>query len=66
MGSFDILFSRNMLIYFDDVFRVAAMKRFSQLLKADGRLFLGHADIVPKNEWFTKHGFGSSCYYSKS
>jgi len=65
MGSFDIVFSRNMLIYFDDDFRVAAMKRFSQLLKADGRLFLGHADIVPQNEWFTKNGFGSSCYYSK-
>ena len=66
MGSFDIVFSRNMLIYFDDDFRVSAMKRFSQLLKQDGRLFLGHADIVPKNEWFEKNGFGSSCYYSKS
>ncbi len=66
MGSFDIVFSRNMLIYFDDDFRVASMKRFSQLLKSDGRLLLGHADIVPKNEWFIKHGFGSSCYYSKS
>ena len=66
MGSFDIVFSRNMLIYFDDDFRVAAMKRFSQLLKSDGRLFLGHADIVPKNEWFVKNGFGSSCFYSKS
>ncbi len=66
MGNFDIVFSRNMLIYFDDDFRVAAMKRFAQLLKGDGRLFLGHADIVPKNEWFVKNGFGSSCYYSKS
>ena len=66
MGNFDIVFSRNMLIYFDDDFRVSAMKRFSQLLKPDGRVFLGHADIVPPNEWFTKHGFGSSCYYSKS
>ena len=66
MGSFDIVFSRNMLIYFEDDFRVSAMKRFSQLLKPDGRVFLGHADIVPANEWFTKHGFGSSCYYSKS
>jgi len=65
MGNFDIVFSRNMLIYFDDDFRVAAMKRFSQLLKQDGRLFLGHADIVPQNEWFIKNGFGSSCYYSK-
>jgi chemotaxis protein methyltransferase CheR len=65
MGSFDIIFSRNMLIYFDDEFRVATMKRFNQLLKSDGRVYLGHADIVPKNEWFDKNGFGSSCYYTK-
>ena len=54
-----------MLIYFDDDFRVSTMKRFSQLLKNDGRVYLGHADIVPKNEWFEKNGFGSSCYYTK-
>jgi len=65
MGSFDIIFSRNMLIYFDDEFRVAAMKRFAQLLKPEGRLYLGHADIVPENKWLNKHGFGSSCYYTK-
>lgn len=66
LGNFDIVFSRNMLIYFDDDFRVASMKRFNQLLKNDGRLYLGHADIVPQNEWFKKNGFGSSCYYTKS
>ena len=65
MGNFDIIFSRNMLIYFDDDFRVAALKRFSKLLKDDGRVFLGHADFVPSNEWLFKHGFGSSCYYAK-
>ena len=65
MGSFDIIFSRNMLIYFDDDFRVKTMEKFNQLLKNDGRVYLGHADIVPKNEWLEKHGFGSSCYYTK-
>lgn len=65
IGKFDIIFSRNMLIYFDEEFRVATMKRFSQLLKDDGRLYLGHADIVPKNEYFVKNGYGSSCYYTK-
>lgn len=65
MGTFDIIFSRNMLIYFDDDFRVSSMKKFNQLLKNDGRVYLGHADIVPKNEWFIKNGFGSSCYYTK-
>ena len=66
LGSFDIVFSRNMLIYFDDDFRVKTMQRFHQLLKSDGRVYLGHADIVPKNEWLQKNGFGSSCYYTKS
>lgn len=65
IGNFDIIFSRNMLIYFDDDFRVSAMKRFNQLLKNNGRVYLGHADIVPKNEWLEKNGFGSSCYYTK-
>ena len=66
IGKFDIIFSRNMLIYFDKEFRVATIKRFSQLIKDDGRLFLGHADIVPKNEYFVKNGYGSSCYYTKN
>ena len=66
MGTFDIIFSRNMLIYFDDDFRVATMKRFNQLLQNNGRVYLGHADIVKKNEWLNKNGFGSSCYYTKN
>ncbi|WP_024955414.1 CheR family methyltransferase [Sulfurospirillum arcachonense] len=65
MGHYDIIFSRNMLIYFDEEFRVKTMKRFNQLLKDEGRIYLGHADIVPKDESFVKHGFGSSCYYTK-
>lgn len=64
-GKFDIIFSRNMLIYFDEEFRLEAMKRFHELLKSQGRVYLGHADIVPENDMFEKHGFGSSCYYTK-
>ncbi|MBE0492124.1 MAG: protein-glutamate O-methyltransferase CheR [Sulfurospirillum sp.] len=65
LGKFDIIFSRNMLIYFDDLFRVAAMKRFYEILKPDGRVYLGHADIVPENEFFIKYGYGTNCYYTK-
>lgn len=66
MGKYDILFSRNMFIYFDEEFRLEAAKRFAALLKPQGRMYLGHADIVPDNQWLTKHGFGSHSYYSLS
>lgn len=64
-GQYDIIFSRNMLIYFDEDFRLQAMKRFVSLLKPEGRIYLGHADIIPHNDFLEKHGFGSSCYYTK-
>lgn len=64
MGAFDILFSRNMLIYFDEDTRLKAAQRFAQLLKPSGRLYLGHADIVPPNSSLTKSGYGSSSYYT--
>ena len=44
LGKFDILFSRNMLIYFDDKEKEVCFDRFTDLLKEDGYLFLGHAD----------------------
>lgn len=65
IGTFDIIFSRNMLIYFDDEFRLKTIERFAKLLKADGKLFLGHADIVPENRFFEKHSDHRLSYYSK-
>ena len=65
VGTFDIIFSRNMLIYFDDDFRLKTMERFSKLLKSDGKLFLGHADIVPENRFFEKHSDHRLSYYTK-
>ena len=65
IGTFDIIFSRNMLIYFDDEFRLKTIERFARLLKPTGKLFLGHADIIPENGFFEKHSDHRLSYYSK-
>ena len=65
LGKYDIVFSRNMLIYFDDDFRLKAIERFANLLKPEGKLFLGHADIIPDNNYFTKHTEHRLSYYVK-
>jgi len=65
LGKYDIVFSRNMLIYFDDDFRLKAIERFANLLKPEGKLFLGHADIIPENNFFVKHTENRLSYYVK-
>lgn len=65
LGKYDIIFSRNMLIYFDDDFRLKTIERFASLLKPEGKLFLGHADIIPDNNYFTKHTDHRLSYYVK-
>ena len=49
LGSFDIIFSRNMLIYFDDNDKEKSIQIFHKLLKPNGILFLGHADANKMN-----------------
>ena len=44
LGHFDIIFSRNMLIYFNKEDKQRCYKIFYELLKENAYLFLGHAD----------------------
>ncbi len=60
--TFDIIFSRNMLIYFDEETRLKSMEIFSKLLKPHGKLYLGHADTIPQNRWLERE---SLCYRLK-
>jgi chemotaxis protein methyltransferase WspC len=43
-SSYDVIFCRNLLIYFDQSTRQTVIDRLSQLLKPSGTLFVGHAE----------------------
>lgn len=54
LGKFDIIFSRNMMIYFNNEYKLKTIKRFHGLLNSGGRLYTGHADLVPQTSYFEK------------
>lgn len=66
LGLFDIIFSRNMMIYFDDDFKHKAIKRFYELLKPHGRLYAGHADLIPQTPLFIKEVKARLYFYKKA
>ena len=45
-GTFDIVFCRNVLIYFDEATKRNILERIAQLMPADGYLLLGAAETV--------------------
>ena len=46
VGRFDVIFCRNLLIYFDRPTQAKVLKRLGSLLAADGLLFVGHAETT--------------------
>lgn len=66
LGSFDFLFCRNLLIYFDQTSRLKAEKVLFDTLKNGGFLFTGHADLIKNDVGFKKHFDHGTLYYEKS
>jgi chemotaxis protein methyltransferase CheR len=66
LGKFDVIFSRNMLIYFDDLSRKEVAMNFYNSLKVGGFVFLGHAESMNRIvSVFKTVKLGDSIIYQK-
>ncbi len=65
LGKFDIIMSRNMIIYFDYDSKLKLLERFANLLNDGGRLYVGSADLIPENIYFKKVFSTRGTYYEK-
>lgn len=45
-GQFDVIFCRNVLIYFDNAMKTQVVNTFAEMLKPDGVLFIGHSETL--------------------
>ena len=64
MGKLDIIFCRNVLIYFSEPFKRNILNRMSKLLQANGTLFVGASEsiISYSNDYVMKQS-GKSIFY---
>ncbi|MAY74049.1 MAG: chemotaxis protein [Phycisphaerae bacterium] len=45
-GTWDVIFCRNVMIYFDDPMKAQVVETFAQQLASDGALFIGHSENI--------------------
>lgn len=65
-GKADIIFCRNVLIYFDIEAKIKVIETFHKTLNDPGYLFLGHSETLNKiSEKFTMKNFGGGIVYLK-
>lgn len=52
-GKFDVIFCRNVMIYFDQKMRKECIQMFHRMLNDDGVLFIGHSEVINDAQLFT-------------
>ena len=63
---YDVIFCRNMLIYFDETSRRIAVENFHNVMRDDGVLFLGHSESMSRiSSLFAPEKFGGVIGYRK-
>ncbi|MBT0664726.1 protein-glutamate O-methyltransferase CheR [Geobacter pelophilus] len=55
-GKFDIIFCRNVMIYFDEAMKSQLLNKFHHYLAHDGHLFLGHSETMFASNQFSPVG----------
>ncbi len=65
LGKFDVIFSRNLFIYFDETEKKRAVEIFCSLLKPEGQMFFGHADIFDDPVCLQSEFVGRTRVYTK-
>lgn len=60
---FDLIFCRNVMIYFDQPTKMALVNRFYDVLKPGGYLYIGHAESISRTE--TKFEYIKPAVYRK-
>ena len=60
-GAFDLIFCRNVLIYFNQETKAAVIDRLTRHLAPGGLLFLGHSETIPAASHGLKHA-GPAAY----
>lgn len=50
-GGFDVIFCRNVMIYFDPATQDGIWARFAGLLPVDGHLYIGHSERIASNRF---------------